>query len=691
MTAATSLSRRGWETARSLRQRLVAVPFATRLLAAIVVIATVVDGLRAVVPLNMRGDLLYHWALARTILRGELPPGGPYADLPAYYPPGFHLLLAAASKLTTLDVTAVTALLGVMWLPVLPLTTYLLARRLTGRPVVAAIAVVLTVFGGAYDLSADRLWVNSLFPAGHEAFPLYPRDVVFGLLPLAAWAFVRAIDPADTRWLRWSLLAGIVLGVCGLFQVQLLLPIPFAFLAPAIVAWRRDPRRSGALAGSLLISGLATVVIVAPWIVGAVDLIRRNGGVVLASSENLQPARFGFWSYPAQFGLVLPLALVGCGVVLLFLRRADGPRPAGRAVGAWRPSPPEAPLLLLAWFAVPFVLAILYSPSWPLEDALRPQRLWLIAGQPAMILAAIGLVTVAEDVILGTLRRARLLVPIVVAVPLVITVPTTLATQQLLWTIWPTPQYAHLRLDVDHVPDFGALLGTSGPRETVLSYEDWSSLIWYETGEAVVAVNPPGYAKLAFDPAVFTGRSQDVRRADVQAAFRGDVTTLAAAADRYAATTIVLARRGDRVGLIDAVASLSLDASSGATARAGNGWDVVDLAAGGRLVVPLQASGTLDLELRFEGEQNNVPLPARRFRLVAGRAVADLVVPPTGTDEWQIVRAFVTLQPGEPLVVEALDGLALQSIRGFVPLTGFPAGWVLRSETTDATVLVRSP
>jgi hypothetical protein len=304
-------------------------------------------------------------------------------------------------------------------------------------------------------------------------------------------------------------------------------------------------------------------------------------------------------------------------------------------------------------------------------------------------------VTVAEDVVLGTLRRARLLIPIVVVVLLAITVPTTLATQRLLWTIWPTPQYAHLRLDVDHVPDFGALLGTSGPRETVLSYEDWSSLIWYQTGESVVAVNPPGYAKLAFDPAVFTGRSQEARRADVRTAFAGDLTALAAAADRYAATTIVVARRGDRVGLIDAVASLSLDSSGGATLRAGNGWDVIELAAGGRLVVPLQVRGPVDLELRFEGEKNNLPVPARRFQLLAEgaagtRQLGSLVVPASGIDEWQVVRASVTLQAGEDLAVQAQDPAALQSVRGFVPLTALPLGWVLRSETTDAAVWARA-
>ena len=189
MTALTSLGRRGWETARSVRQHALRVPLVDRLLVGLLALLAIVDGARAFFPFYIRGDLLYHWGLARTILHGQFPPGGPYEGLPAYYPPGFHLLLAAGSRLSGLDVTAVTMILGLAWLPVLPLTTYLLARRLTGRPNVAILAAVLTAFGGGFDLSPDRLWVNSLFPSGQEAYPLYPRDLVFGLLPLAIWAF----------------------------------------------------------------------------------------------------------------------------------------------------------------------------------------------------------------------------------------------------------------------------------------------------------------------------------------------------------------------------------------------------------------------------------------------------------------------------------------------------------------------
>ena len=90
--------------------------------------------------------------------------------------------------------------------------------------------------------------------------------------------------------------------------------------------------------------------------------------------------------------------------------------------------------------------------------------------------------------------------------------PTTVATERLLWTIWSDRRYAHLQLGPDRVPEMSKLLDVTGPRPTILSYEDWSPLIWYETGASVVSVLPPGYAKLAFDPEVFTGHGQAERQ-----------------------------------------------------------------------------------------------------------------------------------------------------------------------------------
>ncbi len=104
-------------------------------------------------------------------------------------------------------------------------------------------------------------------------------------------------------------------------------------------SWPSDPRSdAGGRSGSWSLTGSLAVVLFAPWFLGQLEAIRRNGGVALESADTLVAARFGPWSYPREFGLLLPLGIVGSGVALLFLRRADGPRPGGRMPGPWRPS-----------------------------------------------------------------------------------------------------------------------------------------------------------------------------------------------------------------------------------------------------------------------------------------------------------------------------------------------------------------
>ena len=229
-----------------------------------------------------------------------------------------------------LDVPSATQLLGLVWLPVIPLGAYFLARQLSGRRDVALVAAVLTAFAGGFDLSNDRLWVDSMFLVGHVAYPIYPRDLVFGILPFAAIAFLRATDAAP-RWLGWSLVSGGLLGLCALIQIQLLIPIPLAFAVLAGARAWRDRGRWTRILAALLTTGLVALAVVGPWLVYIAGVIRSNGGVAIDSSDDLLPVRIGFWDYPIQFGLILPLAIVGAGVVLLFLRRADGPHPGGNA------------------------------------------------------------------------------------------------------------------------------------------------------------------------------------------------------------------------------------------------------------------------------------------------------------------------------------------------------------------------
>lgn len=662
--------------------------------------AAIVFGFRLLAPAYPGGDLLYHGALALDLARDGLPMEGPYAGLPAYYPPGFHLLLAGL--IGGLDVAPVTAaaILFVALLPVLPLGTFLLAGRLTGRPWVAVLAVALTLFGGAYDLNATRQWVNSLFMGGHAAWTAYPRDLVFAILPLAAYAFVRAVEPVagGRRWVGWAAACGVLLGGAALVQVQLLLPIPVAFAATALVIAIRDPARRARALVALLVAGGMGLLLALPWLAETLATIAASGGVALDSSEQLEPARFGFWSYPRQFGLMLPFGLLGAGATLLFLRRPDGPRPAGEP-GPWRPSLAEGGVLLTTWWAVPFALAVLYDPSWPLEDALRPQRLWLIASQPLAILAAVGVVVAAEHLLLR--RRPRWVVPAIVATAIVASVPATAATARVVAGSWTRDVYAMLDRELDRVPHFDELLGRSGPRETVLAPEDWSALAWFETGLPIVAFVPPGYAKLAFDPERLTGVSQAERRAALVDAWSGDPAALVAIAGRFDARRVVIPRDGDRWALVSlAAAAVVADDPAAATAYRiveGNGWDGVGLDAGGRLVLPASATEIGEVSVRV-AHVGGGPAPAVVLDLVAlpsdgstaGRPVGVVEIP-AGEGAWRRGAATIRLEPGERLALEARTPAIVQAVAGWGPRPEVPAGWRVATETAEATVLEPVP
>lgn len=686
----------GWF--RSVEHRLRSLAPVTVALIGLLVVVEIVHGFRVIGTAWFGGDLLYHEALAHEILRGQLPPGGPYAGLPTYYPPGFHLLLAATMAVTGLDAVRADQLLTLAWLPVLPVGTFLLARRLTGRPWVALLAATLTVIGGALDLRPGRIWVNSLFLSGQEAYPLYPRDLVFGILPFAVLAYLRAVEPRGRSGsvVVWAGLAGLLFGIAGLIQIQLLLPLPAALIVATVAVAARDPARRLPAAAALVVCGVFAALVVAPWLVGQLDAIGRNGGLTIDSSETLEAARFGFWSYPRQFGIFLPFGILGAGVALLLLRadRADRAAPGGDTARRWRPDPVEGLLLIAAWWALAFTLGILYSPAWPLEDALRPQRLWLLASQPLAILAAIGLTAAAEIVIGRRWRRPRLVGPAIALAVLVACVPTTLATAALLRATWMRPAYAHLDLEADHVPDFAALLGDRGrAARAVLTYEDWSSLAWYLTGNHVVGLVPAGFAKLAYDPATFTGHSQAERRADLGRAFSGDPGIFASVADRYGADVAIVARRGDRWGLVD-VSVAVLPPPSGAKIVEGNGWDGLELPPASRLELPISVVGPIDLEIRtvtVGGVQVSdtamIAVLALRPNGTA-RKIDDVKVPPTGAVS-TVIRAAVVLEAGERIVLQPSETLTIQSVRGFVAAPAIP-GWRVVSSTPDAVVLERA-
>ena len=670
------------------------VPRPVIVLAVLVGLAWLVHGFRAVGAGWIGGDLLYHQALVRELLLGTFPLQGPYAGLPTYYPPGFHALVAATMAVTGLEAVPSISLLTALWMPVLPIGTFLLARRVSGRAWVAVLAVAITLFAGGLDLRAGRLWVNSLFLSGQQAWPLYPRDLVFGLLPFGFLAFLNALDrPAARASFAWALVAGLLFGVAGLIQVQLLLAVPFVLLAAALVS-ARDRGRPAAATAALVVTAGVALAVVAPWLLDQLGSIARNGGVALDSSDSLEPARFGLWQYPRQFGLMLPLAILGAGVALLFLRRRDGPRPGGTAAGTWRGDRPGA-VALVAWAAIPFTLGVLYSPEWPLEDALRPQRMWLLASQPVAILAAIGLVALAEEVVGARWARPRLVPAAIVAAVLIAAVPATVATARLLSATWTRPTYAHLDLAADRVPDLRALVGDGGGRSTMLTYEDWSSLAWYETGQSVVGLHPAGYAKLAFDPARFTDLGQAERRQLLLQAFNGDIDDLVGAASAAGAESVVIGRADDgRLGLFDA-AAVPASRVSGALGGAavpleGNGWDglLMEPRAELRFTNAMPAGRVrLDVRLADHPEIGDDWVLRAIARTAAGDVELATMQGGPEADGFTVLRGDVDWPGDATLVVVADERVLLQSVRGLVPVRPVPPGWRVAAETPEAIVL----
>jgi hypothetical protein len=233
---------------------------------------------------------------------------------------------------------------------------------------------------------------------------------------------------------------------------------------------------------------------------------------------------------------------------------------------------------------------------------------------------------------------------------------------------------------------------------TVLTYEDWSSLVWYTTGHAVVAVKPPGYAKLAFDPGRLTGLGQPERRALVREAFDGDIAALARVAGTTGSRRIVVGTAADgRWGLLDVPLALAYPGPlpHGVTLVEGNGWDGLALAAGTSIEVPTHAAGgSARLEIRLLDRREDPP--TRRLVVAVARrdgspvgASQELVVGPE-FERFQVATVEVDLPPGGRIVITARDDVLVQGIRGFTPPPLAIDGWRIAATTDRAVVLETS-
>ena len=186
-------------------------------------------------------DILWHEGWIRQLVGGGKAPGGVYADVPNAYPWLEHALAALIMSTGGLAMTPTLIAVEAVMLAALATGTWLLAVELELGSAASAWAAVLAVAGGgigwaqaagpaAATITASRADRAST-PAGLLRFqrglghyggdlllspaptpalgnvpPAMPRELGIALLPLAAWAAVRAAQRSSPRW--WAAAGG---------------------------------------------------------------------------------------------------------------------------------------------------------------------------------------------------------------------------------------------------------------------------------------------------------------------------------------------------------------------------------------------------------------------------------------------------------------------------------------------------
>lgn len=542
------------------------------------------------------GDYIYHRALIAEILNGELLPGGPYAGLPAFYSPLLHELAAGLAALFRLDPLDGVKILSALAAPATPLVAFYLARVLGFGRWVALAGAYFATFGGGLKLTEDRVWVDALFVGQHNFFPLFPRDAAFLLLPLGlAWTYRGLID----GWRPGPYLAGLSFGLIVLVHTQTaVFAAPVLGIYLALVVAPRPALLGRALRTSAITAGLGLLVS-SVWWAWMVAAILRSGSFGVYMPGYRVPLTLSLAEAPLEFGVFLPLGLLGLALTARHL---------------WRERSPSA-LLLLVWWVLPVLLAIVRPSDFPGGDTFFPRRLWQFASQPLALMAAWALV-----VAVAPLWRWRpLALTVVGAVAVLAGGPSSWGTWQRLGEFWNDTSFADQDWDLNGGFAYGAWLAergrAEGPRTVMVPTPD-ATLVWYLAGQKVVYLYPTAAIKLAFDVQRLTGFGTAEREADLIAAFGGDPQRMAALADKYGVQYLVLRRAGDRLGAVDLPAAALRGARRDQKLRETNHYEWL----------PIGPDDTIRFQF-FSPTDGSAPLTLRaRRRSAVPRTAASLVV-----------------------------------------------------------------
>ena len=332
-------------------------------------------------------DVLWHEGWIRQLVGGGNAPGGVYADVPNAYPWLEHALAALVMSAGGLAMTPTLIAMEAVMLLGLSTGTWLLAVELQIGPPAAAWAAVLAVAGGgigwleaggpAAVITASRADPSStpadllsfqrglgryggdlvLSPAPTPALgnipPALPRELGLALVPLAAWAAVRAAHRSAPRW--WSLagaasgLAFLASPVAGIVAVVVGLVVAAAHRSRA--AWVAVP---------------PLVVVVGVWLGPLAWRSADLGGLV--STTRGRPIEPTALQAVVAVAVLLVLAVIGA-VLVARSRAAD--RRALAAVTAALIAPALAAAAVPGVSAVPALTRVLhYLPAAALGLAL---------------------------------------------------------------------------------------------------------------------------------------------------------------------------------------------------------------------------------------------------------------------------------------------------------------------------------
>jgi hypothetical protein len=419
------------------------------------------------------GDTIYHRALMAEILAGELLPGGPYAGLPAFYSPLFHYLAAGLAALFRVDPLDGVKLVSMLAAPLTPLAFYHLARVLGLERSVALAGALFATFGGGLKLTEDRVWVDALFTGQHNFFPFFPRDGAFLLLPLGlAWVYRAVLE----GWRPGPYLAGLAFGLMVLVHTQTaVFAAPLVGLYLALAVALRPALFGPAVRTSLIVSAV-TLLVSAFWWLWMLVAVIQSGSFSVQMPAYRVPVKLNPLEFPLEFGVFLPLGLLGVG---LTARRLI----AGRDAAA---------LLLLVWWAAPVLLAIFRPTDFPGGDTFFPRRLWQFASQPLALMAGLGLVAgLIRPLRLRGAPLALLLVPVLLAA----SVPNSWGTWLRIGEFWNTSSFADADWDLAGNFRYGAWLADQarhhGPQTVLVATPD-ATLVWYYAGQrSFRSIRPP--------------------------------------------------------------------------------------------------------------------------------------------------------------------------------------------------------